>query len=461
MSVERDRAGCVSLLRNPSRFWVSITKRMSWSPTRCESRFNFPSKKEMHVQSFIINSALFRNIQRTKNLFHSLSFLLDKNLRTVCLKDKTKTNSNHIADSSEGFSSTVKGTKTNLLLDALQLPILLQPLRYQSHRLYSIFWNSIVSLVFITILFILSFTMASNTILSALAHIASCNPCAGSLGRWKSNLQDDDADLWNDLTLINSIPDVKPPDIPKVVEVVSCSDGSDEDVSTLAYGSYHHHHHHHASPQRGNNSLLENTERREEEKSFTPSPQRNSLQEYSHRDPELEQVLEEIGDDDDSGDGDSELESIMGPRSQTSMTRSHIGRSIKRASSAPVSSRPVSLKQKQHQYQCPSLERHYSDSLSAAKENVEQECRDNFDATVPLNLGRLEIDHDGSSYSSVNLKLSFFKRNRISLFRNSSGSNYKALEPHSSSSTEDITVSTSTSKSKSRTHTRLKFKPFH
>ena len=303
--------------------------------------------------------------------------------------------------------------------------------------------------------------MASNTILTALAHIASCNPCAGSLGRWKSNLQDDDADLWNDLTLINSIPDVKPPDIPKVVEVVSCSDGSDEDVSTLAYGSYHHHHHHAMSPQRANNSLLENTTRREEEKSFTPSPQRNSLQDYSHRDPELEQVLEEIGDDDDSREGDSELESIMGPRSQTSMPRSYISRSIKRASSAPIYSRSVSLKQKQHQYQCPSLERHYSDSPSVTKEDAEEECRDNFDATVPLNLGRLELDHDGSSYSSVNLKLSFFKRKRISLFRNGSGSNYKALEPHSGSSTEDTTVSTSTSKSKSRSHTRLKFKPFH
>mmetsp|Transcript_16818 Transcript_16818/g.34674 ORF Transcript_16818/g.34674 Transcript_16818/m.34674 type:complete len:101 (-) Transcript_16818:40-342(-) len=46
MSVERDRAGCVSLLRILSRFWVSITKRMSWSPTRCESRLNFPSRKK-------------------------------------------------------------------------------------------------------------------------------------------------------------------------------------------------------------------------------------------------------------------------------------------------------------------------------------------------------------------------------------------------------------------------------
>ncbi len=313
--------------------------------------------------------------------------------------------------------------------------------------------------------------MASNTILATLAHIAACSPCAGTFGRWKANLQDDDADLWNDLTLVNSIPGVQPPAIPKVVEVVSCVENSDEDVSTLAYGSYHHI----ASPRR---TATNNHRVREEEKSFTPSPKRQdaTLQEYSHRDPELEQVMEEIGrsssSSDESGKGDAELESIMGPRSQTSMARSHFSRSIKRASSAPaVSTRPLSLLQKEqqgHQYQCPSLERHYSDSPSVTKD-FEEECRDNFDSTMPLSLGHYEIEHDGSSYSSVNQKVSFFKRKRISLFRGSNhGSNYKkaggwvALD-HSGSSTEDTTVSTSTSKSKGfqRSHGRLKFKPFH
>ena len=319
--------------------------------------------------------------------------------------------------------------------------------------------------------------MASNAILATLAHLVACSPC----GRWKAELQDDDADLWNDLTFVNAIPDVKPPDIPKVVEVVSCSDGSDEDVSTLAYESYYHSHHiHYSSPRRTRNN---NSAPKEEEKSFTPSPKRSEVslrQEHSfrdttYRDPELEQVFEEIGGGEDSGDSDAELESIMGPRSQLSMARSHISRSIKRASSAPVvAGRPISLLQQQQRehYQSPSLERHYSDSPSVTKGNSEddRECRDNFNEAVPLDLGRSEVDCcDGSSYSSVNQKISFFKRKRISLFRGSSnGSNCKKaggwlpLE-HNESSTEDTTVSTTTSKPKGfhRSHSRLKFKPFH
>lgn len=346
--------------------------------------------------------------------------------------------------------------------------------------------------------------MATNAILATLSHLVACSPCAGTFGRWKANLQDDDADLWNDLTLVNAIPEVKPPDIPKVVEVISCSDGSDEDVSTLAYESSYHHHssspHRHYYPKRNHNST-----RREEEKSFTPSPKRsdisreegkghsNSSRYHDDHDAELEQVLEEIGLEDESqnnnkndGDGDAELESIMGPRSQISMARSHISRSIRRASSAPAVARLPSLLQ-QHQRERfqskhETLMRYHSDSPSASKEHSDddQECRDNFDDEVPLPsspLGQMEEeehhDFDGSSYSSACHKISFFRKTRNSLFRSSGSSihGYKKaganggwlpLDP-SGSSTED-TVSSSFTKSKSsmtRSNSRLKFKGFH
>jgi hypothetical protein len=378
--------------------------------------------------------------------------------------------------------------------------------------------------------------MASNAILATLSHIIACSPCVGTFGRWKTDLQDDDADLWNDLTLINSIPDVRPPGIPKVVEVVSCSDRSDEDVSTLAYETIFHQHYH-SSPDhrpavsRNSNSNNNNTPR-EEEKSFTPSPKRTAefLQKgngqasryHTHADPELEQVLEEIGlkdsnsnssneDDDggnDHGDGDAELESIMGPRSQISMARSHVSRSIRRASSAPVvatytSTRLPSLLQQQREHYHSSSRstlartvrqrhyqhyQHYSDynspcnSPSKEDSKEDQECRENFDddEVQPSSSTGFEQQHeedhnnyndcDGSSYSSVCQKVSFFKRKRNSFFRSSGSSGYKKaganggwlpLE-HSGSSTEDTTVSTTVKNKsfvqRSSHHGRLKFK---
>ncbi len=327
-------------------------------------------------------------------------------------------------------------------------------------------------------------TMATNAILETLAHLAACSPCTGTFGKWKANLQDDDAELWNDLTLVNAIPGTKPPDIPKVVEVVSCSDGSDEDISTLAYDSYYHHPYHHSSPRRSTRSshhrnYTTDSACREEEKSSTPSPKRGkgtAVNNETFADPDLELVLEEI--DEDSGESDAELESIMGPRSQMSIARSHISRSIRRASSAPSVPfrRPTSLLRQiqQKHYQSPGLERHYSDSPSVTlQDSKEQERRDNFDENVSFALGRTEVDcGDGSSYSSANRKLSFFKTKRISLFRgHGNGSSYKKVGTdggwlpleHSEGSTEDTTVSTSTSKPKglNRSHIRLKLKSFH
>ena len=61
----------------------------------------------------------------------------------------------------------------------------------------------------------------------------------GGCGRWTKSLQGDDADLWNDLSLQNSIPLRKSPPIPSVVAFPSESDEfDDDDISTL-YDPYH------------------------------------------------------------------------------------------------------------------------------------------------------------------------------------------------------------------------------
>ena len=50
--------------------------------------------------------------------------------------------------------------------------------------------------------------------------------------------QDDDADIWNDLTLAFAVPGAKPPNIPKVVKVVSDSD-TDDDMPLLVSAREH------------------------------------------------------------------------------------------------------------------------------------------------------------------------------------------------------------------------------
>lgn len=322
--------------------------------------------------------------------------------------------------------------------------------------------------------------MASNAILNTLAHIAAYSPCAGSFGRWKADLQDDDADLWNDLTLVNVIPDVKPPDIPKVVEVVSCSDVSGEDVSTLAYESYHQHNLPSAPYTTRESSNNHQSPKRQQPLGLMPKQNRPSSRYHTDPDPELEQVLEEIGleaEDDENNNGrngDAELESIMGPRSQISASRSHASQSIHRASSAPVQTNLQSLLLQQREHYHTTLARHHSDSPVRATPT--KEVRENLEG--PGFRGDQEqqqpnyTDCDGSSYSSVCQKISFFKRTRNSLFRSSSSSssiykkagaegNWLLLE-HSGSSTEETTISTVKPKNIHRPHqSRIRFKPFH
>jgi hypothetical protein len=60
--------------------------------------------------------------------------------------------------------------------------------------------------------------------------------CGASCGQWTKSLQDDDADLWKDLTLQDLVTDPAPP-VPKVVQWSSL----DDDVSTL-YDPHHRRH---------------------------------------------------------------------------------------------------------------------------------------------------------------------------------------------------------------------------
>ena len=199
-----------------------------------------------------------------------------------------------------------------------------------------------------------------KVIISTMLDLFSCGPC----GKLKTQLQDDDADIWNDLTLAFAVPGAKPPNIPKVVKVVSDSD-TDDDVSTLYESSFHNRQHN------WNRRDIDDDEEEEEEKSSpsltTPRRTFNNTEMkaettkddcspmYGH-DLELEQVLEEI--DINDADDDESLESIMGPRSQVvSVTSSRHSR--RTSSSLPVtftpmplplpSTRPISLLQQERE----------------------------------------------------------------------------------------------------------------
>ena len=197
-----------------------------------------------------------------------------------------------------------------------------------------------------------------KVIISTMLDLFSCGPC----GKLKTQLQDDDADIWNDLTLAFAVPGAKPPNIPKVVKVVSDSD-TDDDVSTLYESSFHNRQHNwnrrdiddDEEEEKSSPSLttprrtFNNTEMKAETTKDDCSPM------YGH-DLELEQVLEEI--DINDADDDESLESIMGPRSQVvSVTSSRHSR--RTSSSLPVtftpmplplpSTRPISLLQQERE----------------------------------------------------------------------------------------------------------------
>jgi hypothetical protein len=66
-----------------------------------------------------------------------------------------------------------------------------------------------------------------NTLLDFL--VCGGSMCGVTCGRWTKALQDDDADLWKDLTLQNLVPDPRAPPVPRVVRFPDDFD----DVSTL------------------------------------------------------------------------------------------------------------------------------------------------------------------------------------------------------------------------------------
>jgi hypothetical protein len=75
--------------------------------------------------------------------------------------------------------------------------------------------------------------MMINTLLDFV--VCGGSICGANCGQWTKSLQDDDADLWKDLTLQDLVPVRDPaPPVPKVVQWSSL----DDDVSTL-YDPHH------------------------------------------------------------------------------------------------------------------------------------------------------------------------------------------------------------------------------
>lgn len=240
---------------------------------------------------------------------------------------------------------------------------------------------------------------------NSMIDIFFCSPCPGVFGRWKTKLQDDDADLWLDLAFANHVPDEKPPPIPKVVSIRGESD-DDEDVSTICGNTF----------EGASSSVLQErsyllTTRREEKKEDDCSTM------FGH---DLELEVEERDRSTIKGGhcldytdvDDASLESIMGPRSCRSTT----------------SSRPpqASLRQQQReQYQ------RFIDSFSYSFNTSEdqKECPED------------EYDADGSSYSSLRQKISMHRvsttmsahREGPSLLETALRANTNSLSSHTSS----------------------------
>lgn len=213
--------------------------------------------------------------------------------------------------------------------------------------------------------------------------IVACGACTGLFGRWKTKLQNDDADLWLDLAFANHVPDVKPPPIPKVVSIVQ--DSEEEDVSTICGTAYYvprRSQQHERSDAR--NSSHE--EKRDEE-------QVSAM--YGHSlELEIEKPKSRMSRNASRGDqsrtssyadmDDASLESIMGPRSCRSA-----------ASSRPP---PVSWvkQQRKEQYQ------RFVDSFSRSF-HLSEEHKESFE------------DDDGSSYGSISRKLSLYLKRKEGL----------------------------------------------
>jgi hypothetical protein len=270
----------------------------------------------------------------------------------------------------------------------------------------------------------IALVVVATVMFETMLDIVACGPCSGIFGRWKSKLQDDDADLWLDLSFANHVPDVKPPPIPKVVSILHESD--EEDVSTICGATYCGSR---RSRQERSETRSASNEEKWEEDAFsamfghslelevvktTPHVARSTSQENRS-------TISSCMDVDDAS-----LESIMGPRSCRSIASS-------RRQTASCIERQ---QQRREQYQ------RFVDSFSRSF-NVTEDQKDEDD------------DDDGSSYSSVRRRLSSYLK-RKNGFGAALNLQKATSMPHAVCTHRTHSMSMSTTRTSSTSHTQDK-----
>ena len=280
-----------------------------------------------------------------------------------------------------------------------------------------------------------------------------CGPC----GKWKDQIQDDDADLFNDHTLAFPVPDMKSPAIPKVVDA-SDSD-TDEDISTL-YESFNQRQYYNWNRTDEGDETKSSPSLTTPRQTFDQKKEKtiNECSPIYGSDLELDQVL---GENYFKQYDDESLESIMRSRSQvTSVPNRNRQLDLTSPSSIsegnkekhlnlPFQVRPLSMTHQQRNVYATimSLEED-SDEKEESKisvlahlpslleqqrehyqlvmmENCKKNENDSRDESHNNNVDNDHDDHDdGSSYSSVCHKISCFKKkNSIVFISSSSNSN--------------------------------------
>jgi hypothetical protein len=254
-----------------------------------------------------------------------------------------------------------------------------------------------------------------------MLEIIACGPCSGIFGLWKSNLQDDDVDLWLDLSFVNHVPDVKPPPIPKVVSILHESD--EEDVSTICGTTY-------CGSRRSRKERSEVSSAGNEEKwgeDVFSAVYGHSLElEIVKTTPPITKSISRGNRSSTSSYldvDDASLESIMGPRSCRSIASSRLS----------TVSRAQRQQQRREQYQ------RFVDSFSRSL-NLTEDRKD-------------EDEDDGSSYSSVRRRLSSYLK-RKNDYGGALNLNKATSMPHTVGTHR--THSMSTTRTSSTSHTQEK-----
>jgi hypothetical protein len=78
--------------------------------------------------------------------------------------------------------------------------------------------------------------MSMEEIIDLLSKIACGVSCVDNVAEYKSVLQEDDADLWSDLTFQNWVPHPKSPKIPDIVSFDEDVDDGVSDICSLRHG---------------------------------------------------------------------------------------------------------------------------------------------------------------------------------------------------------------------------------